>query len=95
MDWKKWLLSAFSEPSGNGSVTRILMTAIVAFILGCGISFAVAAHFSRITMDQFNNFLGAGGLFIVTTAAPLYALNKASDAYKNKDNGPSTDNHGV
>jgi hypothetical protein len=80
-----WLKSAFSEPSGNGSVTRILMSMIVAFILGCGVSFAVATHYKHITMDQFNSFLGAGGLFVVTTAGPLYALNKMTDAYKNKD----------
>jgi Na+-transporting methylmalonyl-CoA/oxaloacetate decarboxylase beta subunit len=86
MDWKKWLYSAFSEPSGNGSITRILMTAIVAFILGCGTTFLVATHYKNITMDQFNSFLGAGGLFIVTSAGPIYALNKLADAYKNKDN---------
>jgi hypothetical protein len=86
MDWKKWVLSIFSEPSGNGSTTRVLISMVVAFIIGCGVSFAVATHQKSITMDQFNSFLGAGGLFIVTSAGPLYALNKMADAYKNKDN---------
>ena len=80
-----WIKSIWSEPDGSGSSTRIHMTAIVAFILGIGISFGVATHCKKITIEEFNNFLSASGAFIVTTCGPLYGVNKVSDYLKNKD----------
>lgn len=84
-----WVRSIWSEPNGNGSSTRIIITAIISFIIGVGISFAVATNKKMITIEQFNNFLSSGGAFILTTCGPLYTANKAADWLKNKDN---TDN---
>ena len=64
------------------------MTMLIAFILGVGISFGVATHQKRVTIEQFNNFLNAGATFIVTTCGPLYAANKAADYLKNKNGQP-------
>jgi hypothetical protein len=83
-----WVRSIWSEPDGSGSSTRVHLTMITAFILGVGISFGVATHQKKITIDQFNQFLNAGGTFLVTTCGPLYAANKAADWLKNKPNGP-------
>jgi hypothetical protein len=80
-----WLKSIWSEPDGSGSSTRVHMTMLIAFILGIGISFGVATHQKRVTIEQFNNFLNAGATFIVTTCGPLYAANKAADYLKNKN----------
>lgn len=83
-----WVRSIWSEPDGSGSSTRIHITMLVAFILGVGISFGIATHQKRITVEQFNNFLNSGATFIVTTCGPLYGANKAADWLKNKDNKP-------
>lgn len=83
-----WLKSIWSEPDGSGSSTRVHMTMLIAFILGVGISFGVATHQKRVTIEQFNNFLNAGATFIVTTCGPLYAANKAADYLKNKNSQP-------
>lgn len=85
MNWG-WVKSIWSEPNGNGSSTRVHMTMLIAFVLVVGISFGIATHLKRITIEQFDNFLTAGSTFIVTTCGPLYAANKASDWLKNKDN---------
>jgi hypothetical protein len=81
-----WIKTVYSEPNGNGSVTRILMQQIIAFILGVGIAFAVMTHQNKITMEQFNTFLGSGGTFIVTTCGAIYGVNKLADWAKNRDN---------
>ncbi len=89
MNWT-WIKSIWSEPNGNGSSTRVIITAIISFILGVGISFAVATHAKLITIEQFNNFLSAGGNFILTTCGPLYGANKAADWLKSKDQKDQT-----
>lgn len=81
----EWLKSIWSEPDGSGSSTRIHMTALIAFILGIGISFGILTHQKRISIEQFDNFLSAGATFIVTTCGPLYAANKTADWLKNKN----------
>lgn len=80
----QWVKSIWSEPNGAGSSTRVITTSLVAFVIFVGLSFSVAVHLKKITMDQFDQFLSAGSLFIVTTCAPLYATNKVADAYKDK-----------
>jgi hypothetical protein len=82
IDWP-FIKSIFSEPDGNGSSSRVLISMIVSFIVGVGIGFATRIH-QPITMTDFVTFLGAAGMFITTTVAPLYLINKGSDAYKNK-----------
>jgi len=82
-----WLKSAYSESDGNGSSTRLHMSALIAFVIGVGIAFGVATHEKKFTIEQFDGFLGAGGAFIVTTCGPLYGLNKASDVLNKKNNG--------
>jgi hypothetical protein len=86
IDWT-FIKSIFSEPDGNGSTSRILITMIVTFVLGVGTGFAFRIH-QPLTMTDFVTFLGAAGTFITTTIAPLYLINKGSDAYKNKLNTP-------
>jgi hypothetical protein len=81
-----WIKSIWSEPDGSGSSTRVHITVLIVFILGMGLSFGIATHQKRITMEQFNSFLNSAGTFLVTTCGPLYGLNKAADVYKNKDN---------
>ena len=76
----KWVRSIYSEPNGNGSSTRIHITALVAFILGIGVSFGIATHNKKFTIQEFNSFLEAGSTFIVTTCGPLYGMNKQPGA---------------
>lgn len=83
--WVEWIKSIFSEPNGNGSSSRVQGTAIIAFILGMGLAFGVNTMRHKITMEQFNSYLVAGGEFILTTAGPIYGINKAADWLKNKD----------
>ena len=79
-----WTKSIWSEPDGSGSSTRVHMTMLIAFILGVGISFGIATHQKRVSIEQFNNFLAAGATFIVTTCGPLYGANKVADFLKTK-----------
>lgn len=81
-----WLKSVYSEPDGSGSSTRLHISALIAFILGVGISFGVATHHKKFTIEEFDNFLTTSSTFIVTTCGPLYAANKVADWAKNKDN---------
>ena len=76
--------SVFSEPDGTGSMSRVLIGLLTTFIVGVGVSFAVSAHFKRVTVEEFNGFLSSAGQFLITTCGPLYAINKGADAYKNK-----------
>ena len=80
-----WIRSIYSEPNGNGSSTRIHITALIAFILGIGIAFGIATHHKRFTMEEFNSFLQTGSTFLVTTCGPLYGMNKLSDWGKDKN----------
>jgi hypothetical protein len=82
----KFIKSVFSESDGSGSSSRVMMGLIVAFILGIGVAFGTMVHFKAITIDQFNSFLHAGGEFIVTTAGPLYGVNKFTDVLKKNGN---------
>lgn len=79
----KFTKSVFSEPDGSGSTSRILMACIVSFIIGSGITFVTHIH-GPIVLADFDAFLSSAGVFIATTCAPLYAINKSSDAYKNQ-----------
>lgn len=81
-----FVAEAFSEPGpeGGASSSRILIALIVFFILGAGMSLCASLHYKQITVEEFNSFLHAGGEFIVVSAGPLYAINKSSDAYKNR-----------
>jgi hypothetical protein len=79
-----WLRSIWSEPDGTGSSTRVHMTALIAFVIGVGVSFGIATHQKKFSIEQFNNFLEAGSTFIVTTCGPLYGANKVSDYLKDK-----------
>ena len=79
-----FLKSIFSEPDGTGSSTRITMLAIICFILGIGSTLAFKMH-DHISVGDMNSFLSSSGNFILTTCGPLYAINKGSDAIKNKN----------
>jgi hypothetical protein len=82
-----FLKSVYSESSGAGSSTRVHIGAILAFILGVGISFAVAVHLKKITIEQFDNFLSSGAIFITSTAGTLYSANQVGNwAQKREDN---------
>ena len=85
-----WLKSAYSEADGSGSSTRVHMAAIIAFILGVGVSFCVSVHKHVITPEQFNSFLAAAATFITSTCGVLYGLNKAGSFFdgKNKQDPP-------
>jgi hypothetical protein len=83
-----WLRSIWSEPDGTGSSTRVHMTALIAFIIGTGLSFGIATHQKKVSIEQFNNFLSAGSTFLVTTCGPLYGANKVADYLKNKNSQP-------
>jgi hypothetical protein len=79
-----WLKSVYSD-NGVGSSTRVHIGALVAFVLGTGLSFAVAVHLKHMTIEQFNNFLGSSATFLVTTSTPLYAANQAGSWLQKKE----------
>ena len=85
-----WLRSVYSEPDGSGSSTRVHIGMIFAFILGVGTAFAVSTYKSKMTIDQFNSFLGSAGNFILVTGGPLYGANKLADWAKNKNQNQTT-----
>jgi hypothetical protein len=74
----KWLKSVYSESDGSGSSTRVHMAALIAFILGVGVSFSVSVHHKYVTIEQFDAFLSAGATFLVSTCGALYGINKVS-----------------
>jgi hypothetical protein len=86
-----FIRSAFSEPDGNGSSSRILIAILIAFTLGVGIAFSTLVFSKRVTIDQFEGYMSSGANFIITTCGPLYGINKVSDAYKNR---PGQNNQG-
>jgi hypothetical protein len=71
-----WLKSVYSESDGQGSSTRVHMAALICFILGVGVSFAVSVHHKYVSIEQFDSFLSAGATFIVTCCGALYGINK-------------------
>lgn len=82
-----WLKSVYSEADGMGSSTRVHIGIILAFTLTVGLSFAVATHLKKITIEQFDGFLNTAATFIVTTGGPLYAANQAGNwLQKREDN---------
>ena len=85
-----WLKSIWSEPDGSGSSTRIHCSALIAFVIACGISLAILVHRKVVTVEQFDAFLGSAATFVSVTCGPLYGLNKLSDWAKSKtqQNGP-------
>jgi len=84
-----WLRSVYSESDGSGSSTRLHIAAVLAFILGCGVSFCVSVHQKVITIEQFDAFLGVAGTFIMTVAGVLYGLNKTSEYLNNRIQQPN------
>lgn len=85
MNFLNWLKSVWSEPNGNGSSTRVHITALLFFVLGLGTAFGTLAYHSKISIEQFDNFLSTAGTFFVTTSGPLYAVNKLSDFMKTRN----------
>jgi hypothetical protein len=84
-----WLKGAYSEPGGQGSSTRLHITALIAFVLSVGAGFAVLVHKHSITIEQFDGFLTSASVFLTSTCGSLYGLNKAADWAKNhNDNNP-------
>ena len=85
-----WLRSAYSDTDakGNqvGSSSRLHIGMIISFVLGVGVSFAIATHQKIITIEQFNTFLGSAGTFTVVTTGALYSLNQLGSWAKNKTN---------
>ena len=81
----KWFKSCLSEPNGNGSSTRVILAAIIAFVLGVGISFAVSTNHGKFSMDQFCTYLQSAGTFVLTTGGPLYGMNKIANVMNNKN----------
>jgi hypothetical protein len=73
-----WLKSVYSESDGSGSSTRVHMAALISFIIGVGVSFAVSVHHKYVSIEQFDSFLSAGATFIVTCCGALYGINKVS-----------------
>jgi hypothetical protein len=79
-----WVKSVYSD-NGVGSSTRVHIGMIISFVLLVGISFSVAVHIHKISIEQFNNFLSSAGTFIVTTTTPLYAANQAGNWLQKKE----------
>jgi hypothetical protein len=80
-----WLRSAYSEDTGQGSSTRLVISALVGFVIVCGISLAILVHEKRVTVAEFNSFLGAASGFLVTSTTPLYASNKLAAYGRDKN----------
>ena len=79
-----FIKSAFSEPDGTASSARVMIGMLVCFVLGVGISFCIATHLHKITVNDFNNYLTAAGTFLASSCGPLYLINKGADVFKNK-----------
>ena len=81
-----WIRSVYSEPDGTGSSTRIHVSLLTSFVISIGVSFGAMVHKHAISVEQFNQFLVAGGTFIATTCGPLYGANRIADWAKSKTN---------
>lgn len=86
----QWLRSTYSESDGAGSSTRLHIGLLTVFVITVGVSFTHLVHLKVITMEQFNAFLGAGATFLVTTAGPLYGINKLADWASTKAENKTT-----
>lgn len=75
-----WLKSVFSESDGTGSSTRVFIGLILAFLIGCGVSFCVSVHYKALSMIEFNSFLSTAQTFLVTVVPLLYGLNRGANA---------------
>lgn len=84
-----FIKSIFSEPDGTGSCSRVLIAAIVAFILGAGAVLLTKIHASLLVAD-INSFLQAAGMFITTTCTPMYLINKGGNVVNNHINNQNT-----
>ena len=51
-DFLAWLRSVYSEPDGTGSSTRLVISALVAFAIVAGLSFAYLVHIKTITIEH-------------------------------------------
>ncbi len=74
-----------SEADGSVSTTRVCITMVFTFIIGMGVALMWKLH-TPVTVADINNFLSSAGIFIATTCAPLYALNKTADVLNNNTN---------
>lgn len=83
-----FIRSVYSESDGSGSSTRLHIGLLTAFVISVGLSFGVLVHKKTITIEQFNGFLGSAATFLVTTAGPLYGVNKLADWAKDKGQTP-------
>lgn len=83
-----WLRSVYSESDGTGSSTRLHVGLIIGFIVGVGLSLAVSVHHGHITVEQFDGFLSAGGMFIMTCCGALYGINRLADWAETKTQKP-------
>lgn len=86
--------SVFSEPDGTGSTSRILITAIVAFVLGIGSALVAKIH-TPVTVADIDSFLGAAGIFIASTCTPMYLINKGANTMIVKSDNEHRDHPGV
>jgi hypothetical protein len=85
----KWLRSVLSERDGTGSTTRVLMFVLVIAAIVWSSVLLHDAHARKITIEQFNNYLGSIGQYLTITAGPLYATNKIADCVNNRSNNNS------
>lgn len=77
-----FLRSMLSESDGSVSTTRVCIAMIFSYIIGSGITLVCKIHTS-VTPADVNAFLSSAGIFIATTCAPLYAINKGADVINN------------
>lgn len=85
--------SVFSEPDGTGSASRILITAIVCFVLGIGSALVAKIH-TPVSVSDINSFLGAAGIFIASTCTPMYLINKGANTMIAKSDNEHRDHPG-
>jgi hypothetical protein len=78
-----WVRSMLSESDGSVSIIRFCILMIFSFVIGAGITLVIKLH-TPVTPMDINNFMSAAGIFITTTCAPLYAINKGADVLNNK-----------
>jgi hypothetical protein len=78
--------SAFSEPDGTGSSTRLIIACLVSFVVGSGVSMVTHIH-GPISVQDFNSFLSSAGVFLATTCGPLYLINKGSAVMNQEKKG--------
>ena len=80
-----WIKTVMSESDGSGSTTRVLMFVLVLAAIVWSSVLLHDAHIHKITIEQFNNYLGSISQYLTITASPLYAVNKAADCFNNRN----------